>query len=72
MVNNPKNNPEKFSTTKIGKRIPSGYSPSTFWAFDHLENKFNLYRWEYCMKEFCESLREDTENIIDFENKCYR
>ena len=32
MVNNPKNNPEKFSTTKIGKRIPSGYSPSTFWA----------------------------------------
>ena len=44
MVNNPKNNPEKFSTTKIGKRIPSGYSPSTFWAFDYLENKFNLYR----------------------------
>ena len=24
---------------KIGKHIPSGYSMSTIWGFDHMENK---------------------------------
>ena len=31
------NNPEKSSTTKIGENIPSGYSMSTIWAFDHIQ-----------------------------------
>ena len=31
------NNPEKFSTAKIGKRIPCGYPISAIWAFDHIK-----------------------------------
>ena len=31
------------STTKIGEHIPCGYSMSTIWAFDHIENKHTLY-----------------------------
>ena len=37
------NNPENFSTTKIGEHILCGYSVSTIWAFDHIENKHTLY-----------------------------
>ena len=37
------NNPENFSTTKIGEHIPSGYSMSTIWAFDNLQNKHTSY-----------------------------
>ena len=51
-------NPEKSSTTKIGECIYCGYSMSTFWAFDHLENKHALYRGKDCTKMFCESLTE--------------
>ena len=68
-IDNCKNNPEKSSTTKIGKRIPCKYSMSTIWAFDHIENENSLYFKKYCMKHFCKSLREHTRNIIDFENK---
>ena len=46
------NNPEKYSTTKIGKHIPCGYSMSKMWAFDHIENKHTLYRGKDCMKKF--------------------
>ena len=38
------NNPQKSSTTKIGKHIPCGYLMSTIGAFDHVENKYTLYR----------------------------
>ena len=48
-----KNNPEKFSATKIGEHIPCWYSMSTIWGFDHIENKHK----KDCMKKFCESLR---------------
>ena len=41
----------------------------TILAFDHIENKHTLYRGKDCMKKFCESLREHTKNIIDFEKK---
>ena len=41
----------------------------TTWAFDHIENKHNLYRGKDCMKNFCETLREHLKNVIDFENK---
>ena len=42
---------------------------SAIWAFDHIENKHTLYCGKDCMKKFCESLREHTKNIIDFEKK---
>ena len=42
---------------------------STFWAFDHIENKHTLYRRKDYMNKFCESLREHAKNIIDFEKK---
>ena len=46
------NNPEKYSTTKLGEHIPCGYSMPTIWAFDIIENKQSLYCWEDCWKSF--------------------
>ena len=63
------NNPESSSTTKIGEHFPCGYSISTIWAFDRIENKDTLYRTKDCMKKFCESLREHVKNKTDFEKK---
>ena len=50
------NTPENSSTTKIGKHIPCGYSMSTTWVFDNIENKHTFYCGEDCMKRFCTSL----------------
>ena len=36
-------------------------------AFNNIENRCTLYHGEDCMKKFCESLREHTKTIIDFE-----
>ena len=55
------NNPENSSTRKIEEHIPCGYSISTIWAFDSIENKHTIYR-----REDCESLRQHAKNIIDF------
>ena len=63
------NNLENTSTTKIREHIPCGYLISTFWGFNHIEDKQTLYRGKDCMKRFCESLREDAKGIIDFEKK---
>ena len=63
------NNPENSSTTKIGKHILCWCSMSTVWAFDHIENKETLSWRKHCMKNFCESLREQAKNIIHFERK---
>ena len=63
------NNPENVSTTKVDEHIPCGYSMSTIWVFDHIENKHTLYRGKDCMKKFCGPLREHAKNIIDFEKK---
>ena len=41
----------------------------TILAFNNIENKRTLYRGGDCLKKFCESLREHTKNIIDFEKK---
>ena len=38
-INGCANNSEKSSTTKVGERVPCGYSMSTRWAFDSLETK---------------------------------
>ena len=43
------NNPENSLITKIGYYIPCGYSMSTIWAFDYIENKHTLYRGKGCM-----------------------
>ena len=56
------NNPENFSTTKIGEHIPCGYSMPTIWAFDHMENKHNSYCGKHCMTKFCESLTHERYN----------
>ena len=61
------NNPESSSTRKIGEHIPCGYSMSTIWAFDHIENKHTSYHTLDFMKKFCTSLRKHVKNIIDFE-----
>ena len=45
------NNLEKFSATKLGENTPCGYSMSTIWAFDNIENKHTLYHREDCKKK---------------------
>ena len=64
-----KNNPEKSSTTKLGEHITCGYSISTIWVFDGIENKHDLCRGEDCMKYFCRSLREHAMKMINIERK---
>ena len=38
------NNSKKSSTAKSGEPVPYGYSMSTIWGFDNIENKTSLYR----------------------------
>ena len=63
------NNPEKSSTTKINKHIPSGYSLFTQCSFDTKKNKLDYYRGKNCMKTFCLDLREHATKIINYEKK---
>ena len=63
------NNPENTSATKVGEHIPCGYSMSTIWGFDHIENKYTLYRGKDCMKMLCDYLKEHAKNITGFEKK---
>ena len=66
-------NQENFSTTKVGEHVPCGYSMSTIWGFDHIENERTSYREKDCIEKVCTSLREHAKNITDFEKKiCYR
>ena len=61
-----KNIPEKLSATKISKHIPSAFAMSTRSSSRSIESKHNAYRGKYCMKNFCESLREHTMENINF------
>ena len=61
-IDEPENNPENSSTTKIGEHIPCGYSMSTLWGFDNIDNKHTLYCGKDCIKKFCASLREHAKN----------
>ena len=63
------NNPEISSTTKVGQHTPCGYSMSTVWGFNHMKNKYTLYREKDCTKKFCKFLRERSIRIIGFEKK---
>ena len=42
---------------------------STLWTFDGIENKHDAYICEEKKKKFCESLREHTKKIINFDKK---
>ena len=54
---------KRFNST-IGEHIPCGYLMSTFWGFNHIEDKQTLHRGKDCMKKFCESLREHAKSIM--------
>ena len=56
------NNLENSSTTKSRESIRCGYSMSTIWAFDQIEDKHTLYHGKDCMKKFCTSLWQHTKN----------
>ena len=64
-----KNNFEKSSTTKAGEHILSGYSMKIIWTVDSIENKYDVYSVEDCMKKFGQSLREHAMKIINLEKK---
>ena len=68
-----KNNPENPYTTKVSKRIPSGFSMSTISSFKSMESKRDVCRAKDCMKrlyeKFYESLREHAIKIIKFKKK---
>ena len=66
-----KNNPENWSTTKVSKHIPSGFSISTILQFISVENRYDVYRGKDCMKKFCEFLRENAMKIISIFWKSY-
>ena len=63
------NNPEKSSATKLGEHILSCFSMSKISSFKSMENKYDVYRANDCMKRFCESLKEHTMEIITFKRK---
>ena len=63
------NNSENSSTTKLGEDIPSDFSMSTISSFKSIEKKNDVYRGKDCMKNFFESLREHTMEIINFKKK---
>ena len=61
--------PNKSSTTKINKHMPSGDSIFTSCSFDESKNKISYYRGDDCMKKFCKDLREHSTKIINYEKK---
>ena len=64
-----KNNPEKSSTTKVSKHIPSGFSMSAISSFRSIENKYDVYRGKDCIKNTSEFLKEHAMKIIYFKKK---
>ena len=55
------NNPEKSSTTKINKHIPSSYSLFIHCSFETTKNNFDCCKGKNCMKNFCIDLREHAQ-----------
>ena len=52
------NNPEKLSTTKKNKHIPSGYSLFIHCFFDLTKKKLDCYRGKDCMERICTDLKK--------------
>ena len=61
------NNPEKSSTEKNTKHIPSGFSLFTNFSFDSTKNKLDCYRDKDCTERFCKGLKEHATRIINYE-----
>ena len=59
---------KKF-TIKVDEYNPCTYSITMIQIFDGIENNHEMYWGNYCMKKFCEILRECTIKIINFEKK---
>ena len=68
-INGRECNPTNPSTAKVGKHILSGFSMSTISSFKSMENKYDVYRGKYCMKQVCGSVREHAMKIVNFEKK---
>ena len=68
-INTCHNNPEKSSSTKINEHTPSSYLLFTYCSFDTTKNKFDYYRGQNCMKNFCLDLRQHATKIINYEKK---
>ena len=64
-----KNNPENSFTTKVSEHILSRFSMSTISSFRNIENNHDVYRGKYCLKIFCEFLREHKIKIIYLKKK---
>ena len=63
------NNHEKSYTEKKADHIPSGYSLVTSCSFDESKNNCIYYRGKDCIKRFCDDLRDQAMEIIDYEWK---
>ena len=61
------NDPEKSLSTKTNKYAASGYSLFSHCLFDKLKNNFDCYRRNNCMRNFSIVLREEAENLINYE-----
>ena len=64
-----KNDSENSSPKNVGEHIPSGFPISAISSFKSIENKHNIHRRKDCMKKFCESLREQTMELINIKRK---
>ena len=65
------NNPKKSYTEKEARHEPSGWSLYRKSPFDEKENKLYHYRGEDCIEKFCEKLKEDAMEIINYKKKRY-
>ena len=63
------NNPEKSYTEKKASHRPSGYSLVTCCSFDKSKNERKYNRRKYCMKIFCEDLKDQAMKTINYEKK---
>ena len=68
-INTCQNKPEKSYTEKKATHNPSGYSLVTCCSFDKSKNEQKYYRGKYCIKLFCEDLKDQAMKIIDYEKK---
>ena len=53
----------------MGEHNALGFSMSTISSCKSPENKYCVYRDKDCMKSFCESLKEQEMEIINFKKK---
>ena len=64
-----RSNRENSSAIKAGEHIWSDFSMSKILSFQSKANKLDVNRGKDYMKKFCESLREQAMEIINFKKK---